>query len=113
MDIGKKLYEIRTARNLSQGDIEKRTGLLRCYVSRVENGHTLPNLETLGKWSKALDIQMYQLFFEGKEPLEAGPASAGAGLDASTRKLLSIYQGLDKSDQKIVTAMVSKMGRKR
>lgn len=113
MDIGKKLYEIRTARNLSQGDIEKRTGLLRCYVSRVENGHTLPNLETLEKWSKALDIKMYQLFFEGKEPPEAGPASSGAGLDAPARKLVSIFQGLDKSDQKIVTAMVSKMGRKR
>jgi transcriptional regulator with XRE-family HTH domain len=39
-----------------QGDIEKRTGLLRCYVSRVENGHTVPAIETLEKLARALEV---------------------------------------------------------
>jgi len=52
----------------SQGDIEKRTGLLRCYVSRVENGHTVPAIETLEKLARALEIPLYQLFYEGEEP---------------------------------------------
>ena len=55
-------------KNFSQGDIEKRTGLLRCYVSRVENGHTVPAVETLEKFSRALEVPMYQLFYDGEEP---------------------------------------------
>jgi transcriptional regulator with XRE-family HTH domain len=44
MLIGERLRTIREAKNLSQGDIEKRTGMLRRYTSRVENGHTVPSL---------------------------------------------------------------------
>jgi transcriptional regulator with XRE-family HTH domain len=66
--IGERLRTIRDSKNLSQGDIEKRTGLLRCYTSRVENGHTVPSLDTLAKYSQALEIPMYQLFYEGNEP---------------------------------------------
>jgi transcriptional regulator with XRE-family HTH domain len=62
------LRELREERNLSQGDIEKRTGLLRCYISRVENGHTVPSLETLEKLASALEIPLYQLFINGSEP---------------------------------------------
>jgi transcriptional regulator with XRE-family HTH domain len=50
------------------GDIEKRTGLLRCYVSRVENGHTVPAVETLEKMARALEVPMYELFYDGEEP---------------------------------------------
>ena len=42
MVISDRLRELRESKNLSQGDIERRTGLLRCYLSRVENGHTVP-----------------------------------------------------------------------
>jgi transcriptional regulator with XRE-family HTH domain len=68
MLIGDRLRELRDAKQLSQGDIEHRTGLLRCYISRVENGHTVPAIETLEKMARALEIPMYQLFYEGNEP---------------------------------------------
>jgi len=68
MIIGDHLRILREQRKLSQGDIEKRTGLLRCYVSRVENGHTVPAIETLEKLARALEIPLYQLFYEGEEP---------------------------------------------
>ena len=67
MIIGDRLRELREDKKLSQGDIEKRTGLLRCYVSRVENGHTVPAIETLEKMARALEIPLYQLFHDGKE----------------------------------------------
>src|SRR5271157_5292891 len=51
MVIGERLKDLREAKKLSQGDIEKRTGLIRCYTSRVENGHTVPTIETLGKYA--------------------------------------------------------------
>ncbi len=68
MIIGDRLRELRDGKNLSQGDIEKRTGLLRCYISRVENGHTVPAIETLEKLARALEVPLYQLFYEGEEP---------------------------------------------
>jgi transcriptional regulator with XRE-family HTH domain len=68
MIIGDRLREIREQKKLSQGDIEKHTGLLRCYVSRVENGHTVPGVETLEKFARALQVPMYQLFYDGEEP---------------------------------------------
>jgi transcriptional regulator with XRE-family HTH domain len=70
MQIGSTLREIRKSKNLSQGDIEKRTGLLRCYTSRVENGMTVPTIETLQKYASALGTPLYAFFYDGKIPLE-------------------------------------------
>jgi transcriptional regulator with XRE-family HTH domain len=66
MVIGDRLKSLREAKKFSQGVIEKRTGLLRCYISRVENGHTVPTIETLEKLARALEVPTYQLFHEGK-----------------------------------------------
>ena len=68
MIIGDRLRVLREEKKLSQGDIEKRTGLLRCYISRVENGHTVPAIETLEKMARALEVPLYQLFYDGEEP---------------------------------------------
>lgn len=65
--IGDRLRALREPKKFSQGDIEKKTGLLRCYVSRVENGHTVPSVETLEKFARALEVPMYQLFYDGEE----------------------------------------------
>jgi transcriptional regulator with XRE-family HTH domain len=68
MTIGDTLRAIREAKGMSQGDIEKRTGLIRCYISRVENGHTVPAIETLEKFARAMEVQMYELFYDGEKP---------------------------------------------
>jgi transcriptional regulator with XRE-family HTH domain len=68
MVICDRLRELRESKNLSQRDIEKRTGLLCCYISRVENGHTVPAIETLEKLARALEVPLYQLFYNGDKP---------------------------------------------
>ncbi len=68
MIIGDRLRMLRDEKNLSQGDIEERTGLLRCYISRVENGHTVPAVETIEKFARALEVPIYQIFYDGEEP---------------------------------------------
>ena len=83
MVIGTRLRSLREERKFSQGDIEKRTGLLRCYISRVENGHTVPSIETLEKLAAALEIPLYQLFYEGDEP----PPLPNLSKRASTEEL--------------------------
>jgi transcriptional regulator with XRE-family HTH domain len=65
MVIGQKLNELREAKKLSQGDIEHKTGLLRCYTSRVENGHTIPSVDTLEKFARALEVPVYRFFTDG------------------------------------------------
>ena len=70
MVIGERLKELRKQEPISQGDVEKRTGLLRCYISRVENGHTVPAIETLEKLARAMEVPLYQLFYDGEEPPE-------------------------------------------
>lgn len=68
MLIGARLRMLRERRNLSQGDIYRRTGLMSCYLSRVENGYTVPSVQTLEKIARALDIPLYYLFYEGEKP---------------------------------------------
>jgi transcriptional regulator with XRE-family HTH domain len=66
--ITSRLPAMREEKHFSQGDIEKKTGLLRCYICRVENGHTVPAIETLEKMARALEVPVYQLFYDGEEP---------------------------------------------
>ena len=68
MDIGQRLRSVREEKKLSQGDIEERTGLLRCYISRVENGHTVPAIKTLEKVAQAMGIPLYELLYDGDKP---------------------------------------------
>jgi transcriptional regulator with XRE-family HTH domain len=65
MSIGSRLRVLREEKGLSQGDVEKSTGLLRCYISRIENGHTVPSLETLERFAQALDVPLYKMFYSG------------------------------------------------
>src|SRR5260370_34738706 len=70
MQIGQRLRELRKAKNFTQGDIQKRAGLLRSYTSRVEHGQTVPSITTLEKYARALEVPLYRLFYEGEEPPE-------------------------------------------
>jgi transcriptional regulator with XRE-family HTH domain len=124
MFVGDRLRAIREERKLSQGDIEGSTGLLRCYVSRVENGHTVPSLETLEKFARALDVPLYRLFHEGEndpEPLKLLDRKASsvklwgsAGKEARTLNRLRSYLGqMDESDRRLLLHMGQKMGGRR
>ena len=77
MFIGDRLREFREAKHLSQDDIERRCGLVRPYLSRVENGHTVPSVETLEKWAHALEVPLHQLFYEGDQPPALPPFASG------------------------------------
>src|ERR1700756_3082106 len=117
--IGNRLRELRESKNLSQGDIEKRTGLLRCYISRVENGHTVPAVETLEKMARALEIPMYRLFHAGEVPAglskmkppkddEFGSKGREADYFSKLRRLLA---KMEPDDQKLLLHMAQKVAR--
>src|ERR1700690_1248857 len=113
VNIGQVIRSFRGERNLSQGDIERRTGLLRCYLSRVENGHTVPSLETLAKIAEAMEINLVD-FFPGTDTVQ----------DRETRKMLGELSeeeirfladikrystSLSDDDKRLVLAIIRKM----
>jgi len=124
MIIGERLRALREEKKFSQGVIEERTGLLRCYISRVENGHTVPAVETLEKFARALEVPMYQLFYNGEKPLELpnlpkrkngndvawGSKGKDARLLANFRRMFS---RMEAGDLRVVLFMAQKMARRK
>jgi transcriptional regulator with XRE-family HTH domain len=124
MITGDRLRELRKERKFSQGEIEKRTGLLRCYISRVENGHTVPAIETLEKFARALEVPMYQLFYDGEQPpklpnlpkrkpgadIEWGNKGKDARLLA---KFCRLFSRMKADDLGLVLFMAQKMAKRR
>ena len=111
MNIGETIRNFRLQKALSQGDIEKRTGLLRCYLSRVENGHTIPSLDTLAKIANAMDVPLAG-FFSDHEQDGNGKGSVPQLSDDQVRFLNQVRRyssGLNESDRKLVLQMVKKM----
>jgi transcriptional regulator with XRE-family HTH domain len=108
MKIGTTIRSQRLQRGLSQGDIEKKTGLLRCYLSRVENGHTVPSLDTLSKIAVALDMSISQFFADDHLGRQLNPQKLS---DEELRFLTQIRRystNLNESDRKLLLAMVKK-----
>jgi transcriptional regulator with XRE-family HTH domain len=124
MIIGDRLRELREERKFSQGEIEKRTGLLRCYISRVEHGYTVPNVETLEKLARGLEVPIYQLFYEGAEPPKlsnflnrkktTGTEWGRKGEDArQLAQFRRLFSGMAESDRRFVLFMAQKMARRK
>ena len=122
MIIGDRLKTLRQAKNLSQGDIEDRTGLLRCYTSRVENGHTVPSVETLEKYARALEIPMYHLMFDGNEPPVPPKLTKNSAKNAwensrtgvrLMKKIVPLLSKMNQSDRNLILFVAGKIARKR
>src|SRR5271170_5561869 len=116
MVIGDRLRELREEKKLSQGHIEKRTGLLRCYISRVENGHTVPSVATLEKIARALEVPMYRIFTDEDHvkkpniPAEAIRSRAvRSKQDQVLRALAKLLPRMNDRDRRILLHMASKM----
>src|SRR5215469_2208930 len=110
MIIGDRLRALREEKKLSQGDIEKRTGLLRCYISRVENGHTVPAIETLVKLARALECPLYQLPYLPKRKSSDDIAWGSTGKEARyLNKLRRLLSKADDEDRKLLLYMAQKM----
>jgi transcriptional regulator with XRE-family HTH domain len=119
MVIGERLKELRKEKQISQGDVEKRTGLLRCYISRVENGHTVPAIDTLEKMARALEVPMYRLFTDEdkveKPDISFAKAESARGTkqDSQLRPFAKALSRMNDKDQRLLLHMASKMANRR
>ena len=120
MEIGQKLRQLREEKNLSQGDIERRTGLFRCYTSRVENGYTVPSVETLEKFARALEIPLYRFFTDGEKVkmvnLPTTNADSKWGVDGAHRSEIRLFaracSRMDDRNQRLLLNLAQKMARR-
>ncbi len=108
MNIGSTIRTHRLQKGMSQGDIEKRTGLLRCYLSRVENGHTVPSLETLQKIARALDLQLAQFFAEDVVSKDLSTLRLSEDEIRFLTQIQRYSANLSDGDRKLLLAMVRK-----
>jgi len=120
MVIGERLRELREHKNLSQGQIEKRSGLSRCHISWVENGHCVPSIEILEKMARALEVPLYRIFYSGNKPpappqrakSNRSPLWGSKGKDA--RLLMQLRRTLRhtrKRDRELLLQMARKLAR--
>ena len=120
MFIGKRIREIRTKKGISQADLERRTGLVRCYISRVECGGTVPALETLERFADGLGVPFYELFYvpDALLPLphlNGGRTKHGRADDTSSRegrllvKLAGLSARMTERDRGLVVLMAQKL----
>jgi len=107
MLIGQRIRRLRELKGLSQGDIERQTGMLRGYISRVEHGHTTPSVETLQRFAAALDVPMYRLFYNTEDG--ALPAAVG-GRPTSTLEDLAQASGSEGSEARFLLQLKGLMG---
>lgn len=105
MSIGQRIRQLREHKSLSQGDIERTTGMLRGYISRVEHGHTVPSLETLQRFAGALDVPLYRFFYTGEDE----PAASG-GRPTSTLEELAHSAGTEGSEARFLLQLKSLVG---
>jgi transcriptional regulator with XRE-family HTH domain len=120
MIIAERLRALREEKRLSQGEVESRTGLLRCYISRVEHGNTAPSVETLEKLARAFDMKLYQLLYDGPDPPEprvvddCGNAWGAEGRDVRLLdKLRSNLARMNSRDRRVLMATALHMARQR
>jgi transcriptional regulator with XRE-family HTH domain len=124
MNIGDRLRTLREEKKFTQGEIEKRTGVLRTYLSRVENGHAVPSVQTLEKFARALEVPMYQLFYDGEEPPKVPNLLkrkttddilwGNSGRDARTLvKFCRLFGNMEVGDRNILFLTAQKMAKRK
>jgi len=86
----------------------------------VENGHTVPAVETLEKLARALEVPMYELLYEGEEPpkpqLPGGKLGqklwGSSGKDARyLRKLQQCLARMTEEDRNLLLFTVGKISK--
>ncbi|MGH9449946.1 MAG: helix-turn-helix domain-containing protein [Terriglobia bacterium] len=112
MMIGQRLRALRESKGLSQGDIERRSGLLRSYISRVEGGYTAPSLITLEKFASALDVESYQFLYNDRNGHPTSALAPGTMvMSRPLRRLVKLYESMPSSQRRLLLTLAAKLAK--
>jgi transcriptional regulator with XRE-family HTH domain len=120
MIIGERIRALREEKKLTRGDLQERTGLQRTYIWRVENGYTVPAIETLEKFARGLRVPIYRLFWEGKgrPPLvridgDAGLWGAEGEAKKELRRFVRCLGQMEESERSLLMYLAEEMARRK
>ena len=109
IDIGARLRQVRRERSLSQADLEKRSGLGRSYISRVEQGHAVPTLRNLEKWAESMGLRLYHIFFFGSQLPQLAGKVPRTRLDHQARRLTILTRRIPAQDRRLLWALAREL----
>src|SRR6266498_133056 len=94
---GKRIQELRKARGLSQEKIAEKADISPTYLSRIECGRENPTLDMLIKLSRALEVEMWEMFdfghvFSRKELKETFQTLAKTADEPTLRLALKVIR---------------------
>ena len=119
MIVGERIRALREEKKMSRGDVQERTGLQRTYIWRVENGYTIPAIETLEKFARGLDVPIYRFFYEGKGAPPLVPVTSDSGLwgaQGEEKKTLRRFQRclgqMHDSERSLLMSLAEEMARR-
>jgi transcriptional regulator with XRE-family HTH domain len=119
MIVGERIRALREEKKLTRGDLQERTGLQRTYIWRVENGYTVPAIETLEKFARGLDVPIYRFFYEGRGRPPLVPVTESGGLwgaQGDEKKMLKRFRRLlgqmDESERSLLLYLADEMARR-
>ena len=115
--IHERLKELRKQMGMTQADVTERTGLLRVYLSRLENGRTTPSIPTLEKLARAFDIPIYRFFYESETPpkpptAKFKDAQPSPGVEEDFETLRRTLPKLTPQERKFLLNMASGLSRR-
>jgi transcriptional regulator with XRE-family HTH domain len=119
MIVGERIRSLRQEKKLSRGDLQERTGLQRTYIWRVENGYTVPAIETLEKFARGLEVPIYKFFYEGNRRPPLAPVNESGnlwGARGEEKKMLGRFRRLlaqmEESERSLLVHLAEEMARR-
>lgn len=119
MIIGERIRALREEKQMTRGDVQERTGLQRTYIWRVENGYTIPAIETLEKFARGMDVPIYRFFYDGKgaPPLVSVTGDSGLwGASGEEKKTLLRFRRclgqMQESERSLLMYLAEEMARR-
>jgi len=119
MIVGERIRALREEKKLSRADLQERTGLQRTYIWRVENGYTVPAIETLEKFARGLEVPIYRFFYEGKGRPPLVPVTESGNLWGAMgdqkkmlKKFRRVLAEMDESERSLLYYLAEEMARR-
>jgi len=99
-----RLRELRRSRGLSQAELSRLATITPSYITRLENGSSAPNLDTLSRLAAALNVALTELL-----PANA-PADPVQGLREQARRLaLALIDGSDRETLLMLCPLLARL----
>ncbi len=92
MNLGERIYQLRTGKNMSQGDLADKLNVSRQSISKWENNSAVPDLDKIVKLSEIFGVSM-DVLVKGEEIVQQAEKNPGGDAgDTSNPQVIVVKQ---------------------